>query len=63
MVQREVGNPAQGGGTRDRQRVVVSCADIDALHFASMTDGRVALAVPSRRRFTERRGGRYAIDG
>lgn len=63
MVQREVGNPAQGGGTRDRDRLVACCADSVALHFASMTDGRVALAVPSRRRFTERRGGRYAIDG
>ena len=42
---------------------VVCCEDTDSLHFESMTDGRVALDVPSRRLFTERWGGRYAIDG
>lgn len=42
---------------------VVCCEDTDSLHFESMTDGRVALDVPSRKLFNERWGGRYAIDG
>lgn len=42
---------------------VVCCEDTDSLHFESMTDGRVALDVPSRKLFTERWKGRYAIDG
>jgi GT2 family glycosyltransferase len=42
---------------------VVCCEDTDSLHFESMTDGRVALDVPSRKLFAARWEGRYAIDG
>lgn len=50
---------------RARQRGwrVVCSNDTDSLHFESMTPGRVALDVGSRRLFMERWRGRYAIDG
>jgi GT2 family glycosyltransferase len=50
---------------RARQRGwrVVCSNGADSLHFESMTPGRVALDVGSRRLFMERWGGRYAIDG
>jgi GT2 family glycosyltransferase len=34
----------------------------DSLHFESMTDGRVAMDVPSRRHFMQQWQGRYSID-
>jgi GT2 family glycosyltransferase len=42
---------------------VMCCEEVDSLHFESMTPGRVALDVPSRRLFMERWGGRYTVDG
>lgn len=42
---------------------VICDQSTDSLHFESMTDGRVELDVPSRRRFMERWQGRYGIDG
>jgi GT2 family glycosyltransferase len=42
---------------------VLCVNDVDSLHFESMTPGRVALDVPSRRLFMERWRGRYTLDG
>lgn len=50
---------------RARQRGVrIVCVQEPAsLHFESMTEGRAALDVPSRRLFMERWQGKYTIDG
>jgi len=48
---------------RTRGWRVVCAEEVDSLHFESMTEGRVALDVPSRRVFAARWRGRYAIDG
>ena len=48
---------------RQRGARIVCAGETDSLHFESMTPGRVALDVPSRRLFMERWGGRYTIDG
>jgi len=42
---------------------VYCCNTTDSLHFESMTPGRVALDVSSRRLFMLRWKGRYAVDG
>lgn len=42
---------------------VVSCDDVDSLHFESSTPGRAARDVDSRRLFLQRWRGRYGIDG
>ncbi len=42
---------------------IVCCHEADALHFESMTPGRVELDKPSRRLFMERWRGRYVVDG
>ena len=50
---------------RARQRGwrVMCCNEVASLHFESLTPGRVELDIPSRRRFMERWGGRYTVDG
>lgn len=48
---------------RQRGARIVCSGETDSLHFESMTPGRVALDVPSRRLFMERWEGRYTIDG
>lgn len=42
---------------------VLCCDDVDSLHFESLTPGRAARDVASRRLFQERWRGRFAIDG
>lgn len=50
---------------RARQRGwrVMCCSEVASLHFESLTPGREALDVPSRRLFMTRWGGRYSVDG
>jgi GT2 family glycosyltransferase len=42
---------------------VLCCDDVDSLHFESLTPGRAARDVDSRRLFLSRWRGRYGIDG